>query len=99
MMLFLSRQVTDEARNMWQVYVDKGEFELAKQYCGKNEAHLNTVLVRQAENLFQAGDYQKSAFHFAQTQASFEETALKFLRVEQQDALKTFLCRVSTGID
>lgn len=35
-----------------QVYVEKGEFELAKQYCKDNPAHIDQVLVKQAEMYF-----------------------------------------------
>jgi hypothetical protein len=38
--------------------------------------------------------YEKSAVHYAETQSSFEEIALKFLQVWQIDALKTFLKKV-----
>ena len=39
--------------------------------------------------------YEKSAVHYAETQSSFEEIALKFLQVWQIEALKTFLKKVS----
>lgn len=46
-------KVTKEDRNVWQVYVEKGEFELAKQYCKNNPVHVNHVLMKQAEKLFE----------------------------------------------
>jgi hypothetical protein len=39
--------------------------------------------------------YEKSAVHYAGTQSSFEEIALKFLQVWQIEALKMFLKKVS----
>lgn len=36
----------------FKVYIEKGEFELAKQYCRDNPAHIDQVLVKQAEMLF-----------------------------------------------
>lgn len=40
-----------------QVYVDKGEFELAKEYCSDNPAHIDQVLVKQAEMFFKNKEY------------------------------------------
>lgn len=39
------------------MYVDKGEFELAKQYCKDNPAHIDQVLVKQAEILFKEKEW------------------------------------------
>jgi len=41
--------------------------------------------------------YEKSAVHYAETQSSFEEIALKFLQAWQIEALKTFLKKVSSS--
>lgn len=35
-----------------QIYMDKNEFGLAKQYCKDNPAHIDQVLVKEAEMLF-----------------------------------------------
>ncbi|KAJ9580206.1 hypothetical protein L9F63_004149 [Diploptera punctata] len=91
-------KVTREERNVWQVYVEKGEFELAKQYCKDNPAHVDQVLVKQAEMYFNNKQYDKSASHYAETQSSFEEIALKFLQVWQIDALKIFLKKKLEGL-
>ena len=37
--------------------------------------------------------YQEAAISFSQSQLSFEEVALKFIKVEHSDALKTFLVK------
>ncbi|XP_052234264.1 vacuolar protein sorting-associated protein 18 homolog [Dreissena polymorpha] len=84
-------KVTLEARDVWQMYLDKKEFELAKQYCGENPVQLDKVLTKQAEFLFNDRRYQKSAEMYAQTQNSFEEVALKFIRLDDKDALRTLL--------
>jgi hypothetical protein len=39
------------------VYVEKGEFELAKQYCKNNPAQIDQVLVKQAETYFNSEQY------------------------------------------
>ncbi|XP_020284361.1 vacuolar protein sorting-associated protein 18 homolog isoform X1 [Pseudomyrmex gracilis] len=91
-------KVTKEDRNVWQVYVDKGEFELAKQYCKDNPAHIDQVLVKQAEILFKEKEYEKSALIYADTHSSFEEISLKFLQEWQIEALKTFLRKKLDGL-
>jgi hypothetical protein len=40
-----------------QVYVEKGEFELAKRYCMDNPAQIDQVLVKQAEMYFNSEQY------------------------------------------
>ncbi|XP_015595540.1 vacuolar protein sorting-associated protein 18 homolog isoform X2 [Cephus cinctus] len=91
-------KVIKEDRNVWQVYVDRGEFELAKQYCKDNPAHVDQVLVKQAEMLFKNNDYQKSAMIYADTHSSFEEIALKFLQESQIEALQVFLKKKLEGL-
>lgn len=91
-------KVTKEDRNVWQVYVDKSEFELAKQYCKDNPAHIDHVLVKQAEMLFKNKEYEKSALIYADTHSSFEEISLKFLQEWQIEALKTFLRKKLDGL-
>ncbi|PSN40464.1 Vacuolar protein sorting-associated protein 18 [Blattella germanica] len=91
-------KVTWEERNVWQVYVEKGDFDLAKMYCRDNPAHIDQVLVKQAEMFFTNSQYEKSAAIYAETQSSFEEIALKFLQVWQIDALKMFLKKKLEGL-
>ncbi|KAL4225031.1 Vacuolar protein sorting-associated protein 18 like protein [Mactra antiquata] len=84
-------KVTREARDVWQMYLDKGEFELAKEYCRDNLAHRDKVVTKQAEFLFGKERYLESAEMYAQTQTSFEEVALKFIRLDDKDALRKLL--------
>ncbi|KAF4519225.1 hypothetical protein B566_EDAN015331 [Ephemera danica] len=86
-------KVYQEDRNMWRVYMEKGDFEKAQEFCRENLVHKDQVLIRKAETLFQNEKYQDSAETYSETQSSFEEVALKFLQIEQIEALKTFLCR------
>ncbi|KAK1130024.1 hypothetical protein K0M31_019708 [Melipona bicolor] len=91
-------KINKEDRNVWQIYIDKGEFELAKQYCKDNPAHIDQVLVRQAEMLFKNKEYEESALIYADTHSSFEEISLKFLQEWQIEALKTFLKKKLEGL-
>ncbi|KAK7864534.1 hypothetical protein R5R35_007310 [Gryllus longicercus] len=91
-------KVTQEERNVWKIYMEQGEFELAKQYCRDNPAHRDQVLVRQAGVFFKEKQYEQSALHYAETQCSFEEVALKFMQVREVEALKTFLKKKLEGL-
>ena len=84
-------RVVKESRNVWQIYLDQKQFSLAKQYCQDNRANLDRVLTKEAEHLFASRKYLDSAKVYAETQTSFEEIALKFIALEDKDALKQFL--------
>jgi len=84
-------RVVREARNVWQIYLDQNEFSLARRYCQDNRANLDRVLTKEAEQLFASRKYLDSARVYAETQTSFEEVALKFIALEDKDALKQFL--------
>lgn len=85
-------KITNEHRNVWRMYLDKNEFELARKYCGDNPAHLDIVLVKQAELFFANKDYMRSAAIFSETQTSFEGVCLRFLdEVNEKQALMIFL--------
>jgi len=84
-------RIVKESRNVWQIYLDQNQFSLAKQYCQDNRANLDRVLTKEAEHLFASRQYLESAKVYAETQTSFEEVALKFIALEDKDALKQFL--------
>ncbi|XP_052749973.1 vacuolar protein sorting-associated protein 18 homolog isoform X2 [Galleria mellonella] len=86
-------KVVREERNVWRIYANKEQFHLAKEYCQQNPAHLDIINVKEAELLFSKGDYEASAKIYAETLSSFETICLKFLEVEQVNALKTYLSR------
>lgn len=84
-------KVTTEHRNVWRMYLDKNEFELARTHSRDNPVHLDIVLVKQAEQFFQQRDYLRSAEIYSETQSSFEGVCLKFLEINEKKALMTFL--------
>jgi hypothetical protein len=86
-------KVTKEERNVWQIFCENQQFDLAKKYSRGNEAFHNQVLIKEADMLFNRKEYMLSAQRYAETQSSFEEICLKFIQVEQQDSLKIFLRR------
>ncbi|XP_041978717.1 vacuolar protein sorting-associated protein 18 homolog isoform X2 [Aricia agestis] len=84
-------KVTREERNVWRIYSDKEQFDLAKEYCNNNPAFIDMINVKQAEMLFSKGEYEKCAKVYAETLSSFETVCLKFLQCEKYGALKVYL--------
>ena len=82
-----------EARDVWQMYMSMGKFDLAKEYCRERPECMDMVLAREAEHCFQNKRYLESAKCYALTQNYFEEIALKFIEAKQEDALKEFLLK------
>ncbi|XP_054749145.2 vacuolar protein sorting-associated protein 18 homolog [Lytechinus pictus] len=86
-------KIVREARDVWRIYLDKGDFDRAKEFVQDNPAHLDQVMSRQAEHFFDIQKYEKSAMYYAMTEKSFEEISLKFIEAKQTDALKVFLMK------
>lgn len=84
-------KVFKETRDVWQIYLSKGDFELAKKYCQNNRGNMEQVLIKQAEHLFDAGCFNDSAAMYAKTQNPFEEVALKFISLKDKEPLQTFI--------
>lgn len=84
--------INKESRNVWKIYLDKGKYELAKDYC-MDPAQTDIVLRKQAEQLFYQKQYEQAAAYYALTQISFEEVALKFIQVKHPESLKMFLLK------
>lgn len=91
-------QITNEARNVWQIYLERNEYGIAKQLCGDNPENVDLILRHQAHDCFTSKKYEESAVLYAQTQASFEEITLRFLQAEQYVPLRTFLLRKLAGL-
>ena len=46
-----------EERNVWRIYLDRGDFDLAQRYSLGDECKLDEVLTRRAADLFAKGEY------------------------------------------
>ncbi|GAB2262904.1 hypothetical protein Droror1_Dr00003901 [Drosera rotundifolia] len=86
--------VNDEGRDMWKVYLDMKEYAAALANC-RNALQRDQVYLAQAESAFSSKDFFRSASFYAKISylLSFEEITLKFISVNEQDALRTFLLR------
>ncbi|XP_003738575.1 vacuolar protein sorting-associated protein 18 homolog [Galendromus occidentalis] len=80
-----------EDRRMWKVLLAKKRYEDAKLFCKDDNFKLNKIRVRQAQDLFKQGQYERSAEMFSETWSSFEEVSLRFMEVEQDSALRIVL--------
>ena len=85
--------ITDEARDVWKLYLDKQEYDLALQYT-MDPIKRDKILTQQAEEAFGKQEYEEAAAAYARTKGSpFEEIALKFINIGAVEALKEFLVR------
>ncbi|XP_047317718.1 vacuolar sorting protein 18-like [Impatiens glandulifera] len=86
--------VNDEGRHMWKVYLDLKDYASALANC-RDPLQRDQVYLAQAEAAFLAKDFLRAASFYAKINyvLSFEEITLKFISVNEQDALKTFLLR------
>ncbi|KAK2461658.1 hypothetical protein APHAL10511_006121 [Amanita phalloides] len=82
--------VTNEDRDVWKLYLEKGNHEVALRYA-KNANQRDIVLASQAGALFDEGRYFNAAQCYAQSSVTFEEVTLKFLDVGERDALRSYL--------
>mmetsp|Transcript_1320 Transcript_1320/g.3893 ORF Transcript_1320/g.3893 Transcript_1320/m.3893 type:complete len:989 (-) Transcript_1320:17-2983(-) len=89
-------QIVGEDRNVWQQLLARARagqphlFRQALAAC-KTEAQSERVRQALADHSFKVGRYEDAAVFYASTRRSFEEIALKFMAVEQRDALIRFL--------
>lgn len=86
-------KVTREERNVWKIFADNQQFELAKKYSRGNQVSYNQVLIKEADMLFDKKKFELSAQIYAEAESSFEEICLKYIQADQLDALKIFLRR------
>uniref|UniRef100_A0A6B2EJR4 Vacuolar protein sorting-associated protein 18 homolog n=1 Tax=Phlebotomus kandelakii TaxID=1109342 RepID=A0A6B2EJR4_9DIPT len=91
-------KVTKEERNVWQIFLEKRQFESALKYAKDNPAHVDIVLCKQAEQCFERKDFIESAKLFAETKSSFEGICLKFLEIDENEALMIFLRKRLEGL-
>lgn len=83
-------RVTHEKRNLWQLYLKKGLYDLAEQNA-ENPAQLDIVLARKAEVSFEQKEYLRSAEIYSNTKINFEQICLKFLSLEDKRPLMTYV--------
>ncbi|KAK8527756.1 hypothetical protein V6N12_054955 [Hibiscus sabdariffa] len=86
--------VNDEGRDMWKVYLDMKDYAAALAN-SRDPLQRDQIYLVQAETAFSSRDFLRAASFYAKLNyiLSFEEITLKFISVNEQDALRTFLLR------
>ncbi|KAJ4484856.1 Pep3/Vps18/deep orange family-domain-containing protein [Lentinula edodes] len=82
--------VGNEDRDVWKIYLEKNQFETALRHT-KTARQRNQVLAAQANSFFSEGRFFQAAQCYAQCSVSFEEVVLKFLDVNERDALRSYI--------
>ncbi|CEP18639.1 hypothetical protein [Parasitella parasitica] len=82
--------IKDEERDVWKLYLQKKDYEMALQYC-EEQSQRTQVYTAHAQEDFDQRRYMQSAEYFAKSTVSFEDVALKFTAKKERDALRFFL--------
>ncbi|CAA7039144.1 unnamed protein product [Microthlaspi erraticum] len=84
--------VIDEGRDMWKVYLDLKVYAAALANC-RDPLQRDQVYLVQAETAFTDKEYLRAASFYAKINyvISFEEVTLKFISINEPEALRTFL--------
>ncbi|KAL2911816.1 tethering complex subunit, partial [Polyrhizophydium stewartii] len=82
--------VTDEDRDLWKIYLDKKNYELASEYA-KTPEQRGIVKEKQADHLFAQKQYAAAAGLYAETDLSFEDVCLRFVSLKEDAALAVYL--------
>lgn len=72
-------KISQEERNIWRIYLERGQYELAMAHAAGVPEHLQLVLAERAEAAFKEGAYENAANYYAETEESFETVCLKFM--------------------
>eukprot|EP00042_Codosiga_hollandica_P048896 m.557714 g.557714 ORF g.557714 m.557714 type:complete len:991 (+) comp57760_c0_seq1:142-3114(+) len=83
--------VDNESRDVWEIFLERKQFSQAKLYCKPNSPQLQTVLIAEGEDLLERLDFKAAAKILAQTDKSFEEVSLRFLKDSSNEGLKIYL--------
>eukprot|EP00960_Hanusia_phi_P078119 768783-Hanusia_phi.AAC.2 len=82
--------ISGEDQNIWRCYLQKGQYDTALQYC-QNLEQREKVLTAQGDHYFNKRQWELAASIYAKTRRSFEEICLRFINLEEKDALKRYL--------
>jgi vacuolar protein sorting-associated protein 18 len=83
----------NEDRDMWQVFLDRGEYSLSLPYC-RTAAQRNAVYLAEADSLLADGHAVAAAERYGKVTAAypaFEDLALRLMEAADPIALRSFL--------
>ncbi|KAI0002078.1 Pep3/Vps18/deep orange family-domain-containing protein [Russula vinacea] len=82
--------VGNEDRDVWKINLQKENFDVALKYA-KTAGQRDLIFASHAQALLKTKRYFPAAQAFAQCSIPFEDVALKFLDVNERDALRSYL--------
>lgn len=71
--------------------IQSSTFKVQKFLSGQNPNQQNLVHIHQGDHFFETKLYKQAAKAYGKTQQPFEEIALKFLSVNDSEALKNYV--------
>ena len=81
-----------ESQYLWEYYVEVGSFKFALKTLGKGDKYMKPTLHKLYGNkLFKEKNYSDAAINFAFSDEKFEHVCLKFLSVNNYEALLKYL--------
>ena len=81
----------DENKDIYQDYLDIGEYEKSKNFCKDNNKLIRRINRINAEDYFNKKDYYNSISKYLDSDEKFENICLKYLMNDQLDSLKLYL--------
>lgn len=82
--------VTDEARDVWKIMLDQGQYDTAQRYA-KTMEQKDAVASRTGDHLISQGKFAEAAVILGKSTKAFEDVALAFIDKGEQDALRKYL--------
>lgn len=84
--------VTDEARELWDVYLKRKDFASAAKHAS-GQRQIDLVNEAEAQNQMSSMRFDAAAEAFAKSSAPVEQVALAFMAKEERDALRLYLTK------
>jgi len=82
--------VTDEARDVWRILLQHGQYEAAQRYA-KTAEQKDAVASMTGDHLVAQGKFTEAAVVLGKSTKPFEDVALSFIDHGEQDALRKYL--------
>ncbi|KAK4623063.1 Vacuolar protein sorting-associated protein 18 [Fulvia fulva] len=82
--------VTDEARHLWKIMLQQGQYEAAQQYA-KTAEQKDAVASMTGDHLISQGKFTEAAIILGKSTKPFEDVALSFIDKGEHDALRRYL--------
>ncbi|KAJ3441384.1 vacuolar protein sorting-associated protein 18 [Anaeramoeba flamelloides] len=81
----------NEDRDVWKIYLNREQYEVALEYCKGDNIKGDKVLIEHGKALYRKKNYLQSANILGKTTLPFERTAVKFMDLQSREPLKYFL--------